>query len=351
MSNSITPLDTPKSSRWIGWVIVVVYLLIGLLVIPAIIIVPVVGLVYLAAGWFWFLERVGPQIRISPAGIALGVGALLALIAGAQLAIRSFAPRTAWPLRRTVSVTVGALAMCLAGICLVGLSHELSWWGRSKEPWMIYTYGRHMQAARRTQSKNNLKQIGLAIHNYQRAFTKLPPGSVFEKDGTARNGWMAFILPYVDHAPLFNTINFHVPWYDPANRKVYETRIIGYLNPGVSNKVLQPIDGYAPAHYAGNAQILQINRSFSFVDIKDGTSNTIFAGEVKENIRPWGDVVNWRFAEHGINKSPDGFGSPFKGGAPFIFCDGGVKFISENIDPEVLKALGTPAAGDKAGEY
>jgi prepilin-type N-terminal cleavage/methylation domain-containing protein len=67
------------------------------------------------------------------------------------------------------------------------------------------------EAARRIQCANNLKQIGLGLHNYHDTYTKLPPalwanpnGSALDDDGF---GWMVSILPYIEQQPLFNLIN------------------------------------------------------------------------------------------------------------------------------------------------
>src|SRR5581483_8700238 len=67
------------------------------------------------------------------------------------------------------------------------------------------------EAARRTQCKNNLKQLGLALHNYHDNFNTFPPGGV---NGTAATsnyqgwGWSIMLLPQIDQAPLYNQINF-----------------------------------------------------------------------------------------------------------------------------------------------
>jgi prepilin-type N-terminal cleavage/methylation domain-containing protein len=77
------------------------------------------------------------------------------------------------------------------------------------------------EAARRTQCKNNLKQIGLALHNYHKAHGVFPPGLVQLWPRPAppvpvRNhfAWGGFILPYLDQAPLYNQINFSLPLND-----------------------------------------------------------------------------------------------------------------------------------------
>jgi prepilin-type N-terminal cleavage/methylation domain-containing protein len=65
------------------------------------------------------------------------------------------------------------------------------------------------EAARRTQCKNNLKQYGLALHNYHDNFGRFPIGGT--DWGRLELGWQARILPYVDQAGLYNAINFSAP--------------------------------------------------------------------------------------------------------------------------------------------
>ena len=67
------------------------------------------------------------------------------------------------------------------------------------------------EAARRTQCKNNLKQLGLALHNYHDTYKKFPLNRMGNRNSIPANfgslGWMAMILPYIDQAPLYNTID------------------------------------------------------------------------------------------------------------------------------------------------
>src|SRR5262245_60462030 len=76
------------------------------------------------------------------------------------------------------------------------------------------------EAARRTQCRNNLKQIGLALHNYHTACNMFPPGYVAGAPYPATtNGWSwcAQILPHLDQTPLYEKINFQLPVEDPVN--------------------------------------------------------------------------------------------------------------------------------------
>jgi prepilin-type N-terminal cleavage/methylation domain-containing protein len=100
------------------------------------------------------------------------------------------------------------------------------------------------EAARRSQCKNNLKQFGLAIHNYHDSFTKLPYASLVGSNLNAAS-WGTSLLPYLDQSPLYNQWNSSVPafreavaFFPPAavqqNLKVIGTSIPMYLCPSVS---------------------------------------------------------------------------------------------------------------------
>src|SRR5207249_10546733 len=71
------------------------------------------------------------------------------------------------------------------------------------------------EAARRSQCKNNLKQIGLAIHNYHEVSNKLPVGNIASIFGGWGPSWYMRILPQTDQAPVYNKLNFsgvHPGW-------------------------------------------------------------------------------------------------------------------------------------------
>jgi prepilin-type N-terminal cleavage/methylation domain-containing protein/prepilin-type processing-associated H-X9-DG protein len=173
------------------------------------------------------------------------------------------------------------------------------------------------EAARRAQCVNNLKQIGLAVHNYHDTVGALPPGT----SGCCNGTWQAFILPYMEQTALANSYNFSNPRYvHPANTTVTTNFISAFLCPsnGIQHKpisgALGAFTGVVSAHnYVANFGATDIDQQdvildsrfagapFSFIapysnanhlaspnkgrtatiaTITDGTSNTMLASEV-----------------------------------------------------------------------
>ena len=100
------------------------------------------------------------------------------------------------------------------------------------------------EAARRTQCKNNLKQIGLALHNYESTFGAFPPGFISRVTGPwpgggndpvpeAGPGWSLFamILPQLEQAQLHGQIDFNRPIIDPINQVARSTNVTAYRCP------------------------------------------------------------------------------------------------------------------------
>jgi prepilin-type N-terminal cleavage/methylation domain-containing protein/prepilin-type processing-associated H-X9-DG protein len=286
------------------------------------------------------------------------------------------------------------------------------------------------EAARRTQCRNNLKQIGLALHNYEETHRTLPFAYMVGADLNV-SSWGTMILPFIDQAPLWNRWDSRVPAFDQAvaffppaavqgNLDVIQTVLPVFMCPSTALEAthdyglpanaggagVPPValtwtaarsdycittgvrGTFANIAYSGNAggsregaiqPVGALGGSSSrMADLIDGPSMTFFVGEriggavvyKGAQVDPvltqiagiaqggaWGDFLNGEHWPEGSlydgtpgggpcvvncsNLRSTGFMSAHEGGAHFLFGDGRVQFISENIDAFVFAGLMT----------
>ena len=194
--------------------------------------------------------------------------------------------------------------------------------------------------AQRQQSVNNLKQIGLAIHNYAAANNHLPPPVLYGgSTGKVPYSWRVAILPYLEGQDLYNQYNFNEPWDGPNNRKLIDKMPAIYGYPGLTGA-----NQSQPSYFVftGPETILGKGAEPSFADVFDGTSNTILAVEAKRDI-PWTKPEDIPFDPKAAPPevggfTPDGFDA--------LLGDGSVRHIKKSINPILFKALITRAGGE-----
>ena len=161
------------------------------------------------------------------------------------------------------------------------------------------------EAARRTQCKNNLKQIGLALHNYESTYTKFPMGDCAITGAATgelpQASTHAYILPYLDGGNQYNTFNFNYQVNGNANNNGARTQFIPSYHcpsdPGPNQALIANLIQAASANYmqclgatadqmptARSAQhgVFFRNSSTRIGEITDGTSNTAMFGEIKK---------------------------------------------------------------------
>lgn len=168
------------------------------------------------------------------------------------------------------------------------------------------------EAARRVTCKNNLRQIGLALHNYELSFKRFPPGYL-HKFGSGNNdqinhaglAWGAMLLPQLEQNALYEQIDATIPVWDAANRLQRETQLAAFLCPSdpysqgkfvVRDDTTTPVEQYAASSYAANwgpagtgsnldatplesQGVFYRNSDTRFAYITDGLSNTLAIGE------------------------------------------------------------------------
>lgn len=261
------------------------------------------------------------------------------------------------------------------------------------------------EAARRTQCKNNLKQLGIAMHNYHDVHNKFPVGAYNCCWGT----WQVAILPYIEQTALFELYensggnDATGPRYGASpNTQVTTQRIAAFTCPSDSEN--RPIGNITCHNYAvnyGNTGYAQTTvngvtfegapfsrvRCYGFRDAIDGTSTTLMMAEVLQgsgrDLRGfgwWGDASGFSAyltpnsnlpdriytayycdnqpnqnlpcaVSNGTNPTMFASRSRHVGGAQAILCDGSAKFISENIDLDTWRALSTTRGAEVIGEF
>jgi hypothetical protein len=226
----------------------------------------------------------------------------------------------------------------------------------------VYFFAKGMgDAAERVQSTNDLRQIGLACHNYNDTHNGFPTNS-YAPDGRPLLSWRVHILPYVEQENLYRQFRLNDPWDSPNNLrllsqmpKIYatpdqragrvpmdsKTYYRGFSSPGAvfARRPDRPGPGLGFEQPFGPRPTgVRMN------DMKDGTSNTIVALEA-------GDPVEWTRPDD-LDASP---GKPFPrlGGARpksdvvlVLFADGAVKAVKKDTAESVWRAAVTYAGND-----
>ena len=246
------------------------------------------------------------------------------------------------------------------------------------------------EAARRTECRNNLKQIGIAIHNFHDVNLCIPPSQITEHKET----WAVLILPYLEQTALYDEWDHGRNFYlqnETARTTVVNTYIcpsrprdtfiinqtsdgtFPYANPTVTAAVgdyesiagtryfpgivgIASTDGAMPAARDWEWypwlkwDIDDWKASTTFKDIADGLSNTLMVGEVRGTHAQERSIFNGDHGAHLLGPMNPidlaHFGSDHPGICHFVFCDGSVRALNVNMSTTLLGHLVTRAGGE-----
>ncbi len=193
-------------------------------------------------------------------------------------------------------------------------------------------------AASRAVDQNNLKQIGLALHNYYAAYDHLPPAVLTSENGTPYS-WRVEILPFIEQGFLYDRYDTNLPWNHPTNLKVLKSMPRMYRSPLDSDASTNT--GYA-AVVGPDTAIASEGTGNPFRVVTDGLSNTLMVLGVDTEI-PWTKPEDIPFTPE---ISPSTLKSRFPEGFSALMGDGSVKFLSETIDAKIFRALLTKSGGE-----
>src|SRR5205823_9197639 len=194
-------------------------------------------------------------------------------------------------------------------------------------------------------SANNLKQIGLAMHNYHDTYKHLPMHAIYSKDGKRPLlSWRVAILPYIEQNALYMQFKLDEPWGSPNNKKLIAMmpRIYAAVNTGKKDGKDDGLTYYVV--FTGPMTPFDGNKKMTLADFKDGTSNTGLVFEAKDPVI-WSKPDDLVLPPKAEDKLPE-LGGMFKTGMNICTADGPVRWVRKEIDPKTLRAVITPSRGE-----
>ena len=221
------------------------------------------------------------------------------------------------------------------------------------------------EAARKASCKNNMRQMGIALHSYHDTHGVLPTGCIEWRGYSAPRhfrqfAWSAFLLPFLEQQNLHAQIDFNVPFDAPENEPAAATRLSVYECPSAIPRDL--IRGQIDYGGLFGERIVDRRRvddglflydqKIAFADVRDGLSMTI---AISEDVGgPDSEWINGRnvFVQAGGINDPNAWigdneiRSLHTGGAMVLFADSHVDFLSESMDRNVLGGLITRDGGE-----
>ena len=197
-------------------------------------------------------------------------------------------------------------------------------------------------AALRAQCVNNLKQIALALRNYESAYKALPPAYTVDSEGKRLHSWRTLILPYLDRQRLYESIDLSKPWNDPANAAALKTGISEFRCPGAD----------CPANDTTYMAIVAPNGCFrpneprQLSEITDDHGETLMVIEVGSE-----HAVHWMAPidadETLVMASGPSTKRNHEGGTNAAFVDGSARFLKSGTPAAERRALISIAGNDK----
>jgi len=213
---------------------------------------------------------------------------------------------------------------------------------------MLPTIEEAQQAAKRTQSINNLKYLARAMLNYASANGRFPPAVsyTYRKDGEERrseypHSWRVAILPFLEQQALYNEYRFDEPWDSETNKRVVETVVPVFRSP--HDEPSSTNTSYFV--FTGPEALFHGEEGTRIIQITDGLSNTFMIVEAKNPV-PWTKPEDIPYA---ADKPVPELGGWVPGEFAVVRADGSAVRVSSDIDDETLRALITKAGGEVIG--
>lgn len=236
------------------------------------------------------------------------------------------------------------------------------------------------EASRRTSCRNNLKQLGLALHHYHDTYKSFPMGTNIDRSRSCYGlSWHVYLLPFIEEQDIYAQINPEagpcgeggvpnstgVPMFRCPSSQVVQGKT-NYAGTAGARKLKDQHDSCGD--YATDGVLYLLSRT-RIKHVADGTSHTLLVGERIYGVDYWMYGAFWMFnadevtcmkavknvvyplnADNPVDRENDFFfGSEHPGGAQFTYTDGHVGFINETINFTVYQDLSTRSGGEVMG--
>lgn len=203
----------------------------------------------------------------------------------------------------------------------------------------IAEMGKAAQAeAIKAKNMNSLKQLLIAIHNFESATGALPPQALTDKTGKRLLSWRVLILPYLDEQELYEQFHLDEAWDSPHNLALLEKMPMPFRTDGEDkNGQLQPGHTRFVTPLTANSIMGKPGNRCRFKDITDGTSNTILLLQAAPAA-----AVPWTKPDDLVVDEANPLAGMLAEGQNYLlaaFADGSTRALPAKLDPETLKAL------------
>jgi DNA-directed RNA polymerase subunit RPC12/RpoP len=229
--------------------------------------------------------------------------------------------------------------MAVAGIVLAGVS-TLCWGGYVLL--LFPAVSKVREAAARTQSNNNLRQMGIAMHGYHDAYGRFPAAASYSPKGKPLLSWRVEILPFIGENNLYNQFARDEPWDSPANKPLLNLMPKVYKLPGDNDL---PPDHTVYRVFEGPGAAFEGRKGHSMQEFLDGTSNTVLVVEADRGV-PWTKPDELPFNPNQPVPRPQGH---WASGFQALLADGAARFIEKNMSEQTLRAAITRDGGEIMG--
>jgi hypothetical protein len=193
---------------------------------------------------------------------------------------------------------------------------------------------------KRMASNNNLRQIGIALHNYHSTYGELPPAIVTDANGKPLYSGRVLLLPYLEQSGLYQQFDKSQAWDSPANLPLSQQAIPVFQDPTNADRPKTRSDY---VFVVGPGTLFETGAKTRFGDVSDGLSNTIAIVETKMGPDNWAAPIEWDATAS--NPAPGNY----PGGQMVLFADGSVQFVVTSYLHTNRQALASKKGGEPVG--